>query len=230
MSHFFFGTDSKEPQSVQDAIRKAFERPGSNAPATLGHVLAVVAKLIGFDRHCGKLHKAQSDALSNLDSRVGVLTSTVNGVEKRLQAFDPLHYVDRQPGTRSMRMELAPDKVITLSTMIEHGSTGVLKREANRVDALMERFDQLVYRVDALATVVRSLSDAAGVRLALGLADRGIFKAGEEYRRGEWTTHGGSLWICTAANTTTDRPGTSAAWRLAVKAGRDGRDVPVGQH
>lgn len=52
--------------------------------------------------------------------------------------------------------------------------------------------------------------------------DRGVFKAETEYEAGDGVTSGGSFWI--AQGTTKDRPGTSEAWRLSVKKGRDGKD------
>lgn len=53
--------------------------------------------------------------------------------------------------------------------------------------------------------------------------DRGVFKDGTEYASGDGVTWGGSYWIAQAA--TTDKPGLSDAWRLAVKKGRDGKDA-----
>jgi len=54
--------------------------------------------------------------------------------------------------------------------------------------------------------------------------DRGVFKDGSEYDMGDGVTWGGSYWL--AQDKTTDRPGEgSAAWRLAVKKGRDGKDA-----
>lgn len=56
--------------------------------------------------------------------------------------------------------------------------------------------------------------------------DRGVFKAGEAYAKGDGVTWGGSWWI--AQRDTSDRPGEgSDGWRLAVKKGRDGKDVDV---
>lgn len=57
--------------------------------------------------------------------------------------------------------------------------------------------------------------------------DRGQHKAGADYIRGDAVTHGGSLWI--AQRATEDRPGTSDAWRLAVKCGRDGKNGKDGE-
>lgn len=52
--------------------------------------------------------------------------------------------------------------------------------------------------------------------------DKGVFKDGTEYEAADGVTFGGSYWIARSA--TKDKPGTSDAWRLAVKKGRDGKD------
>lgn len=54
------------------------------------------------------------------------------------------------------------------------------------------------------------------------LIDRGVYKAGEKYKRGDCVTWGGSLWI--AQKETEAKPETDDSWRLAVKKGRDGKD------
>lgn len=56
------------------------------------------------------------------------------------------------------------------------------------------------------------------------IIDRGVFKAGETYKRGDAVTWGGSLWI--AQKETGEKPDTpESGFRLAVKRGRDGRDA-----
>jgi hypothetical protein len=50
---------------------------------------------------------------------------------------------------------------------------------------------------------------------------RGVMKPGDEYERGDIATWDGSLWL--AQRTTTDKPGTSDAWQLITKRGRDAR-------
>ncbi len=54
--------------------------------------------------------------------------------------------------------------------------------------------------------------------------DRGVFKDGESYQRGDSVTWSGSAWIC-QEDTTKDKPGLSKAWRLSVKRGADGKDL-----
>jgi len=57
--------------------------------------------------------------------------------------------------------------------------------------------------------------------------DRGVFKEGQAYTLGDAVTFGGSLWI--AQKDTGEKPdGPDTGWRLAVKKGRDGRDLSRG--
>ncbi len=53
--------------------------------------------------------------------------------------------------------------------------------------------------------------------------DRGVYKAGQAYERGDGVTWAGSFWI--AQKQTEAKPdGSDGSWRLAVKRGRDGKD------
>lgn len=54
--------------------------------------------------------------------------------------------------------------------------------------------------------------------------DRGVFKDGAEYGAGDGVTWGGSYWIAQKA-TATKPDGPESGWRLAVKRGRDGKDL-----
>lgn len=57
--------------------------------------------------------------------------------------------------------------------------------------------------------------------------DRGFWKDGIQAKQGDGMTCGGSYWI--AKQDTTEKPGTSDHWRLAVKKGRDGSDGKDGE-
>jgi hypothetical protein len=57
--------------------------------------------------------------------------------------------------------------------------------------------------------------------------DRGVYRAGHAYEKGDGVTFGGSFWI--AQDATSEKPGDGATkWRLAVKAGREGREGKPG--
>lgn len=53
---------------------------------------------------------------------------------------------------------------------------------------------------------------------------KGVYRDGEKYDAHDNVTWAGSQWTSTKAENT-DKPGTSAAWTLCVKAGRNGKDL-----
>lgn len=54
--------------------------------------------------------------------------------------------------------------------------------------------------------------------------DKGVFKPDDKYLKGDAVSYGGSLHIA-RKNAPAGVPGASDDWRLAVKRGRDGRDL-----
>ena len=80
-----------------------------------------------------------------------------------------------------------------------------------RIAALEERAST-AYR-DQWETRLKALEERPS------MSYRGGWAEGEENLPGDVCTHGGSMWYCWEA--TRDRPGTSDAWQLCVKHGRD---------
>lgn len=61
-----------------------------------------------------------------------------------------------------------------------------------------------------------------------GIVDRGVYRQGAEYLKGDGATFGGSFWI--AQKDTQAKPGdNNTDWRLAVKHGRDGKPGAPGK-
>lgn len=94
--------------------------------------------------------------------------------------------------------------------------------------------EQVVSFIDAFGQHVERAISARDEEIALlkkrieeieggGVRYEGVWQDGKEYRRGTFATRGGSVWHANC--TTRGRPGESPDWTLAVKAGRDGRDV-----
>lgn len=52
--------------------------------------------------------------------------------------------------------------------------------------------------------------------------DRGVYREGNDYLKGDAVSFGGSLWIA-QRDLPPGKPGQCDGWRLAVKKGRDGR-------
>lgn len=55
--------------------------------------------------------------------------------------------------------------------------------------------------------------------------DRGVFKEGTAYRKGNGVTWGGSFWIAQKDGPEGKPDGPDSGWRLAVKRGQNGRDI-----
>jgi len=60
------------------------------------------------------------------------------------------------------------------------------------------------------------------------LIDRGVYKPEGIYEKGDGVTYGGSFWI-SQKDRPESRPGAGPDWRLAVKRGRDGKDIKEGE-
>jgi hypothetical protein len=52
----------------------------------------------------------------------------------------------------------------------------------------------------------------------------GAWKDGEVYKKNNFCTFDGSIWVCLADHETA-RPGQSSGWQLCVRKGRDGKDA-----
>jgi hypothetical protein len=63
--------------------------------------------------------------------------------------------------------------------------------------------------------------DALEARIA-EFTFKGPWTEGQEYKKGNFVSHGGSLFVCEFDTKT--KPGSGAGWALAVARGRDGRD------
>lgn len=80
--------------------------------------------------------------------------------------------------------------------------------------------DRLRGHDDRLAALEQRL---AQVEATKGIAYRGIWTEGTLYSRGDFATRGGSCWHANCE--TYSKPGESPDWTLAVKCGRDGKDL-----
>jgi hypothetical protein len=75
----------------------------------------------------------------------------------------------------------------------------------------------LAGKIAALEAKVLRLESAGGLKYV------GVFKEGRVYDADQFATHAGGIWHCNARTMTAPGNG-AAAWTLACKAGRDGRD------
>lgn len=104
---------------------------------------------------------------------------------------------DRMPTPKDGRDAIPLDTMDM--TLTEDGRTVTVKMQAG--ETILEKSIKL-------ATVI----------------DRGVFKSGDAYEKGDAVSYGGCLWIAQKDNPE-GVPGGSKEFRLAVKKGRDGKDL-----
>ncbi|WP_395504721.1 hypothetical protein [Ectopseudomonas hydrolytica] len=103
------------------------------------------------------------------------------------------------------------------------------KNGENGRDALpLESFDMSLSDDGRTVTVKMQAGEVVvekSIKIAAVL-DRGVFSAEKaaQYETGDGTTYGGCYWIA-QKDAPEGVPGSSADWRLAVKKGRDGKDL-----
>ena len=77
----------------------------------------------------------------------------------------------------------------------------------------------LKVRDDKIAALEARIVDAE--KAAQEFRYRGVWQPGEIYKRNNFCTFDGSVWVC--LRDTEGKPGQSLEWQLAVRKGKDGK-------
>lgn len=116
----------------------------------------------------------------------------------------------------------------------ERKADGVLEKAIDRMpkakdgrDAIdIDGFDISLGDDDRTVTVSLKRGDTViekSVKIP-SIIDRGVYSESESYEKGDGLSFGGSFWIV-QKDSPEGRPGVSSDYRLAVKRGRDGKEV-----
>jgi len=143
------------------------------------------------------------------------------------QCLTELRTLARTPGPAGARGPAGPT-----GDRGERGQKGETGRNAADLALLQQYIDDRVERTIKAASITSS-DGGRTLRWAIGdtvheiktavVIDAGVWKDGSAYAAGDAVSHGGSLFI--AQGPTSEKPGKSDQWRLAVKRGNDGRDA-----
>jgi hypothetical protein len=123
------------------------------------------------------------------------------------------------------------DPAIAVATSLLHDNTILtadLPTLTRAVHAAIEGTGELAAAISTEMATMEARVEALEARLGMveqrGLPYAGVWRHGEVYTAGTLVTFDGSLWYSRAE--TTDRPGDGrTAWVLAVKRGKDGKDL-----
>lgn len=165
------------------------------------------------------------------------MTEQIEAVEGRLKAAMPATPRDGIDGRDALQLEILPDidetKSYPRGTYAKHA--GGLWRSFEQTSG-MRGWECIVDGVAAVCPSIEGKRFKMTVRSSSGwerYADqfvplqiyKGVFAQGEQYEQGDTTTWAGSLWHCNKTGTEAKPGDGSNDWTLAVKKGRDGREV-----
>lgn len=208
---------------IRDEVAKAVAEvpPAKDGESvTVDDVRPVLAELVS--KAVADLPKPQPGKDADMDA----LRAHLDGLVKSLE-LPRGPSVDEVAATFERRFS-----DLTLSW--ERQARDTLEKAADRMpkpkdgrDALpLESFD-LALGEDGRTVTVKMQAGETVIEKSVKIAsvmDRGVYSSEGSYEKGDGTTYGGCYWIA-QKDAPAGAPGASADWRMAVKKGRDGKDL-----
>ena len=208
---------------IREEVAKAVAEvptPKDGESVTADDVRPLLVELVG------EAVKALPPAEKGRDADMGALRSHLSDLVKAIQ-LPAVPSVEEVAATFERRFS-----DLTLSW--ERQARDTFEKAVDRIpkpqdgrDALpLESFDMVLGDDGRTVTVKLQAGDTViekSVKVP-AIIDRGVFSSEKGYEQGDGTTYGGCYWIA-QKNAPEGVPGGSADWRLAVKKGRDGRDL-----
>ncbi|HCF4362539.1 TPA: hypothetical protein VDT13_005146 [Pseudomonas aeruginosa] len=208
---------------IRDEVAKAVAEvpPAKDGESvTVDDVRPILAELVS--KAVADVPKPQPGKDADMDA----LRSHLDGLVKSLE-LPKGPSVDEVAATFERRFS-----DLTLSW--ERQARDTLEKAADRMpkpkdgrDALpLESFD-LALGEDGRTVTVKMQAGETVIEKSVKIAsvmDRGVYSSEGSYEKGDGTTYGGCYWIA-QKDAPGGAPGASADWRMAVKKGRDGKDL-----
>lgn len=208
---------------IRDEVAKAVAEvpPAKDGESvTVDDVRPILAELVS--KAVADVPKPQPGKDADMDA----LRSHLDGLVKSLE-LPKGPSVDEVAATFERRFS-----DLTLSW--ERQARDTLEKAADRMpkpkdgrDALpLESFD-LALGEDGRTVTVKMQAGETVIEKSVKIAsvmDRGVYSSEGSYEKGDGTTYGGCYWIA-QKDAPAGAPGASADWRMAVKKGRDGKDL-----
>lgn len=173
------------------------------------------------------------ERIDSLEKQIGALPDTVD-VDVDAIAKAAASLIPASPTTDEIAA-VFERRFSDLTLSWERQARDAFEKAADRMpvpkdgrDALpLDSFDLTLSEDGRTLSVKMQAADGVvekSIRVA-SIIDRGIYKAAGDYEKGDAVTHGGCLWIA-QQDAPEGSPGMGGkGWRLAVKKGRDGKDL-----
>lgn len=179
----------------------------------------------------------RAEVAESMKFQTSAMESVAQQVKELSERPEPAAPRDGTDGRDALQLEVLPAideaKSYTRGTYAKHA--GGLWRAFEQTsgmrgwECIVEGVKELqVDMVDKRLSVKAVMSSGALTEMVKELPIqiyRGVFKSEDPYHHGDTVTWAGSLWHCNVTGTKALPGDGSADWTLAVKKGRDGREV-----
>jgi hypothetical protein len=161
----YFESDGRLPEAVQRYIRKAFERPDADEPASTGRLKCGIrhAHRRGQGRRAtcrGAATRPHATLLAKLSVQITALENLIAGCEKQLAAFHPSRLQNKIPGTTTTVMTYVDGSIVTVTRSFEAPGRQPAKARLERMDRMEETIELLTIRVDRVSAALTSVDTA----------------------------------------------------------------------
>lgn len=218
--------DDLTPMIREEAAKAVYELPPAKdgESVTAEDVRPMLAEMVG------EAVKAIPPAEAGKDADMGALKTHLSELVKGIQVHSAPSVQEIADAVSAGFERRFSDQQLSWERLARE----TLEKAADRMpvpkdgrDALsLESFDMELGEDGRTVTVKMQAGEVViekSVKIA-SVIDRGVYSAEKCYEQGDGTTYGGCYWIA-QKDAPGGVPGGSADWRLAVKKGRDGKDL-----
>jgi hypothetical protein len=156
------------PKGLRESIEQACKEPGALGPATKASVSAAILMVtrlaVVAEKRLTEFHNGFERRISQIEGRQDKLAD----LERKITAFDPLQFKDRESGKRSIRMQLTDGREAVLTSEVTAASGETLVERASRVD----RLEGAAREIESQLQVLQQQLSAAHKRI--GVLERTI--------------------------------------------------------
>lgn len=175
------------------------------------------------------------DLTEKVDAQLGNLRCELDGIkalavgtlEKHENELEDVRgRIDSAKSELDTEIALAKSRIEGAQAMIadttdQHGADiAALRRNVESIQSKSADAETLLLNLTQQAPDIEKRLQHVEGKAKHMVAYGGVWQPGE-FQKGSCVTLGGSLWIC--KETTTEKPGTSEHWQLAVKKGKDAK-------
>jgi hypothetical protein len=156
----WFPRDGSFPsKQVEAEMRAALHAPGAGSPVMRG---VFESGLILLGAYAAEIRNRVLEIADNLGCRLAAIEAKADKLERKVAALDPVSFVSRESGKRSMEMELTDGRRAIVTSEVHSGNGDTLIERASRLD----KVEATAREIESQLRVTQQQLTAAHKRIA----------------------------------------------------------------